>query len=466
MGQCPNCLTKEIFTKNEGRKELEKIKVLRQKLNENNDFLLVKEEENKSIEIKIMNIEDNEEEEEEKKKLIELKKKKLEEIRKQKLLKLVKEEGNKFLNGKMDDIYQKFKYSIQVNNYLNEEINDKNNNCNLVSPSTAISNKNYLIQFLGYLGGELSEYRIKTYIEIEPTNEIIRDITYKLIISGLATQRIYRIIINSSSNKKKFKENINLWYNYSQKIKNKLTESKKIKVYDNEIYFFNYDTTNFEVIMLIYNKRLKNVEDLLDSFDIKIIRSNLVNNIILSPNMFMIKFCKNINDWPTDSNLLRGGEKYYPPYGWMGLALKLKNKFGTNNSWLTKSGSNKNEWCVAYHGIGSGKGDVFKKVLSILNTNLREGPNQCFSEYPNKRKYTKGEYKQCEKGVYFSPDISKAENYAVKTYLGTSYKEFQFAIMARVNPRAIRDPGIFPVNWILNEDNEEIRPYRLLVKIS
>ena len=45
-------------------------------------------------------------------------------------------------------------------------------------------------------------------------------------------------------------------------------------------------------------------------------------------------------------------------------------------------------------------------------------------------------------------------------------KEFQFAIQARVDPNKIRDPGYFPVNWILNGGNDEIRPYRLLVKMS
>ena len=37
--------------------------------------------------------------------------------------------------------------------------------------------------------------------------------------------------------------------------------------------------------------------------------------------------------------------------------------------------------------------------------------------------------------------------------------------MMRVNTNKIRKPDIFPEKWILNGNYEEIRPYRLLIKI-
>ena len=124
----------------------------------------------------------------------------------------------------------------------------------------------------------------------------------------------------------------------------------------------------------------------------------------------------------------------------------------------------KKEWCVAYHGIG--RGNELDKVYSIIQTNLRKGPKQRYSVYLNTRKASKKEYKRCKKGVYLTPDISKAEKYAGKMKLGVYNKEFQFAIQARVDPNKIRDPGAVPINWILNGGNEEVRPYRLLVKMS
>ena len=37
--------------------------------------------------------------------------------------------------------------------------------------------------------------------------------------------------------------------------------------------------------------------------------------------------------------------------------------------------------------------------------------------------------------------------------------------MCRVNPKKIRQPEIFRACWILNPNPEEIRPYRILIKI-
>ena len=133
-----------------------------------------------------------------------------------------------------------------------------------------------------------------------------------------------------------------------------------------------------------------------------------------------------------------------------------------NNIWLGEKGNKEGEWAIAYHGVG--KGNVFKKVLSIINDNLREGPGQLLKK--NNTVINKDKFNTCQEGVYLAPDIDEAERYADKIKLGVFKRNFQFVIMTRVNPKTIRDPAIFPVNWILKGNDEEIRPYRLLVKIS
>ena len=180
--------------------------------------------------------------------------------------------------------------------------------------------------------------------------------------------------------------------------------------------------------------------------------------------MFEINFCKNVNDWPKEK-LIRGGEEYFPPYGYIGIALKILKKYSKydkDNIWLGKEGDKEGEWAVAYHGIG--KGNVFNKVLSILNDNLKQGPYQYYSDFKDVK--NKGSNKNCLKGVYFAPDIKEAELYAKNINLGWSKKKFQFIIMSRVNPKSIRQPDRTPINWILNDNEDEIRPYRLLVKIN
>ena len=118
---------------------------------------------------------------------------------------------------------------------------------------------------------------------------------------------------------------------------------------------------------------------------------------------------------------------------------------------------------MAYHGVGKGK--VFEKVLNIINDNLREGHGQLYNSQINVEN-NKDEFQYCGEGVYFSPNVEEALKYATKTSLGWNNLNFQFIIMARVNPNKIRSPGGFPVIWILNGNEDEIRPYRLLIKIT
>ena len=62
----------------------------------------------------------------------------------------------------------------------------------------------------------------------------------------------------------------------------------------------------------------------------------------------------------------------------------------------------------------------------------------------------KEQFYYCNEGVYLSPNIEQAQKYASKTFLGNIKRLFKFVIMARVNPKRIRDPGIYPANWILS----------------
>ena len=375
---------------------------------------------------------------------------------------LITEKADSFLDGKIIDKCELFKYANDVDNYISAEIKyiKRNFQNYLIKPDKAIKKDNYIIKFLGSIGYELQLYTSKVYVEINPSNEVIRDVTFKMILSGFTFQRAYKLIIESSKQKIKFKKDIKNWYKFNQKLKDKINNYKNLNL---EIYFFNYDIINFEVNMIIYNESFNDIEKILKNHFIKIVRYNLLKHIILSPNMFVVNFCKNINDWSNENSLYRGGERYTPPYGWKGFAIKLRNKFGENYDWLGETGENENEWCIAYHGIGNGS--EFYKALSILNDNLKSGPNQHLKYDKNRGKFTAEEYRKCGEGVYLTPDIKYASNYTNSTFLGKNKNNFfRFAIMARVNPKKIRTPGKLPLNWILNPNNDEIRPYRLLVK--
>ena len=377
----------------------------------------------------------------------------------------IKSKCQLFLKGQIKDFVEKIEFIYEIEKYIMEEIsyNYKNKTYNLISPSEAVfyNNNDYIVKILGFFGSELSLNNINNiYIEKNPSNELIRDTTFKIITNGLASQTIYKLVIDSERKKNEFKNDFEQWFKFNDLIIDKINESFNIP--KDEIIFFNYDFENIELSLIIYNRNLSGISLFLKSLGIKTTNKPLLNYIILSPNIFDIEFCKKPQDWPKD-NLKRGGEKYYPPYEYYGLGLKIKEKYDNNdNIWFGKVGDKEGEWPVAYHGIG--RGNEFLKVLRILDDNLKEGPIQLLKNRLSK--VNKEDFILCDQGVYLSPEIEEAEKYTNKITLGNFKKKFQFIIMARVNPKKIREPCNVPVNWILNGNFEEIRPYRLLIKIT
>ena len=142
--------------------------------------------------------------------------------------------------------------------------------------------------------------------------------------------------------------------------------------------------------------------------------------------------------------------------------MKVLNKYSRKNSiWLGKQNLN-GEWPIAYHAIGNG--NVFDKILDILNGDLKNEETKLYKNYKNKEN-NKDKYPNCGEGIYCCPDINDVEKLADKTSFGFYNTKFQFVLMVRVNPNKIRSPGGEPICWILNGTEEEIRPYRLLFKI-
>ena len=362
-------------------------------------------------------------------------------------------------NNGNENLVEQLECALDIDQYIQNEI-AINKNDNLMKPEEAVYYiENVIIRFLGYFGSELSLKKIKTYIEKKATNYILRDMTFKLICSGLATQKIYKLIIENEEKKIQFSENSEEYLDFLEDIKIEI--SNKFNVSKNYIYFFGNNLKNYEINMIIYNHNIDNVENVLKNYDLKVTPSLLLNNVILSESIFDINYSKNENDWPK-KNLIRGGKKYNPPYGWFGIGLKLKNKYGKDNIWFGKE-NKEGEWPVAYHGVGNEK--PFNRMLNIINGNLTNEVGKLFKNEINVEK-TKNNYPNCGEGVYLSPNVDDAAFFAEKTSLGIFNIKFQFVIMTRVNPNKIRSPGGTPLEWILNAKSDEIRPYRLLIKIT
>ena len=131
--------------------------------------------------------------------------------------------GNKEneIYDKQEDFTEKLEYIIEVGKYLRNEIIVRKDD-NLILQEDAEKNDNIIIKFLGYIGSELSFKNINTYIEIEPTNEVIRDITFKILLSGLATQQVYKIILDNEDYQIIFFQDIEKWFSYLENIKSRI----------------------------------------------------------------------------------------------------------------------------------------------------------------------------------------------------------------------------------------------------
>ena len=152
--------------------------------------------------------------------------------------------------------------------------------------------------------------------------------------------------------------------------------------------------------------------------------------------------------WPEGEK--RGNMDYFPPKGWIGHGLKVWDKYDNgDNTWIGMSNSNK-EWCVAYHGTN------IKYAKSILTSSLKPGVNQVHQYCDNIN--TRCPLKKVGIGVYVSPNPKVAEGYSSIT------NNYLCMFMCRINPNNFRTCEDRKDYWVVNPTEEDIRPYRLLIK--
>ena len=201
-------------------------------------------------------------------------------------------------------------YIVEISKYHEKEIK-VNKNKNLLSPTEAIEYKdNSIIKILGYFGSEFALNNINVFIEKIPTNEKLRNITFKIITSGIATHILYKIKLDNDNYEFMFNEDIEKWFLFLDNIKRRI--SLILNVPTDIIYIFGHNLYTFEAYLLIYNRKINNVEKVLKNFNLKAESTSLLNNLILSPSIFDINFCKNEEEWPT-KDLVRGGRGTTPP---------------------------------------------------------------------------------------------------------------------------------------------------------
>ena len=158
-------------------------------------------------------------------------------------------------------------------------------------------------------------------------------------------------------------------------------------------------------------------------------------------------------------NELRGGKPYNPPIGWNGYGIRVWERYDYgDNTWLDYNNT-PGEWSVAYHGFGSSLSGNSKFVISpdnnnLLNTIIRQ-------EFKNNNdKYHQG--KTVGEGVYMTQFPNVLEKYCSE--YACQGKKYKIGFMCRVMPDKIRCPENNDDFWIINGTDNEVRPYRILIK--
>ena len=204
-------------------------------------------------------------------------------------------------------------------------------------------------------------------------------------------------------------------------------------------------------------KNLKNEKDNDFNMIINVEKTILLNGCILSNQMLDFRGDRNIG-WGEGES--RGGKPYFPPKGWNGYGLNVLDRYDSgDNTWIDFKNA-PGEWSVAYHSMGTSlSGD--KNQINFSNFNNMQNETVMRQKFKlADDKYHMGE--KVGEGVYMTPNPVIMEQFcSVYQYGGETFK---IGIMCRVRPEKIRCPSQSEDYWIINGTDNEVRPYRILIK--
>ena len=213
----------------------------------------------------------------------------------------------------------------------------------------------------------------------------------------------------------------------------------------------------------------KSLLNLQGKFNIeKIEEKSLLETLQISSNILDPKGNR-FSGWGIDET--RGGENYIPPLNnWRGFGIKVSGMYDNgNDDWLNYE-NKKGEFAIAYMGINNYLGETKEMISHIqeYSTDIKNLiKNKLYRNDSNIR--NNGifsflfKYKKCGDGVCLFQNPEYAENSA--GIINVCGYQIKVILMCRVNPEKIRQPENFEDCWILNPTPDEIRPYRILIKI-
>ena len=369
------------------------------------------------------------------------------------------------LTNKIDNlsIYDKKEHQvINVYDYVLEKIIDYSTHI-LTVPKQYISIDECLMLkdepffILGILGKYLEQIGVSVLIEREelPRNDDLADY-HKCILQFICNSYIlkskYVLEFDLDENR--------IWYlvndpieacNFNEKLKNILKEIYNFK--EGEILITNHLRNNGKFVAVIaiksnFNKTITK-DELIKVFAekdedlktlIKVDKELITPKIKLSKSMLHPGEDNKYNKW--NWNQKRGGEDYIPPDGWIKYGIKIDHNFNDRrNDWISFL-HKKGEWSVAYCAITG----IDKKMEQIYEND---------DDIRHRGKIV-------GVGVY-CPSDPKIMEEKTET-IDANGEKYKVGFMVRVKPDKIRASKKNEKIWVLNGNDNEIRPYGILIK--
>ena len=369
----------------------------------------------------------------------------------------------------------------EIGSIIKEEIiEDRKNKPNRFIPikeATKEKNRDNGVFCLGILAQSLEQIGITTEIERNPVqteegqNE--SNTLLQFIMNGMINKTKYDLNFDLGEGRNKQLLNNKIEReNFNNKLRKKLALEYKIP--EEKIILSNPKNSKFQIQVIfqmndfnsenidfdILKQKCLNDKDFQELSKLKEVHKSLImEGCMLNSNMLDPRGNRK-DGW--GKNEKRGGLDYIPPtQGWIGYGLKVWGKYDNgNNDWLAYNG-NKNEWAIAYHGIGSKLGfSVEKATNNIIKDGFKAGGGQAFRNHFDENHPGQ----KVGIGVYCSPDPCVMERYAQCSNIVINGKKYLMGLMMRVKPDKIRYSINEPNYWVLNGTTDEMRPYRIMIK--
>lgn len=303
----------------------------------------------------------------------------------------------------------------------------------------------------------------KTLIDTYKDNSIFTKKSLQKICSGYSEMKKFEFHFKTKNNL--LLENTEEYYFFTEKLRKNL--SKKLSIPSEDICFGPPIKGSIIVPVVFLREKIKNLnfEEIRRANQnleelININKFPLLEYIQLDRGVFDPRYNNNDDDkWGKDE--IRGKEKYIPPKGWIGLGLNVEDSYDNGEAcWLCFGGIYENEYAIAYYPITEEDDDIFFEK-DFQNNNEFDYLNLI----SNSINLKSGERNlKTGKGTILYQNIQLAEKQATLIDIDNNYN-FKIVLMCRVNPKKIRSPTDYKEVWVLDKNSEEIRPYRILVKL-